>query len=137
MRRPMNSTAGLGPMTAVLLASLWMLLGCSTTRPPTKTTRATCSLQLQDGFSHQRITVFADGARVFSGSVTSDPVLGFAKAIAIPIQDSRLQLRIEMPASGAVYAWSLDLRRGHTLGIMREVDGRLTLRQRAGPFFYE
>jgi hypothetical protein len=133
----MNSSVTLGPINAVLLASAWILTGCSTIRSPTGAAPTMCSLQLQEGFHHERVAVFADNMRVFSGAVTTDPRIGFAKGISIPIEDSHLQLRIEIPASGAAYVWSLDLRRGHTLGVMRDFHGRLTLSQRAGPFFYE
>jgi hypothetical protein len=133
----MNSAVMLRPMTAVLPVLLWILVGCSDIRSPAKAAQATWSLQLQEGFRHERVIVFADNQRVFSGLVTTDSRIGFAKSILIPIHDPRLQLRIEIPTSGAVYVWSLDLRRGRVLGLERDFYGRPTLSQQTGPFFYE
>jgi len=125
------------PAQPLLLAALWILTGCSATRPPTRAAQATCSLQLQGGFLHERVTVFADDQRIFSGSVTSNPVIGLAKAVSIPTPDAQLRLRVEMPASRVVRVWSLDLRRGRVLGITRYPSGRLDLLQQAGPFYYD
>ena len=125
-------------LLASLFAPLCFLAGCNTVQPPSRAPQGTCSLDLQSEFRYERVIVFADHLRAFSGIVTTEPSIGLAKHLSIPTHSSRLELRIEAPASGSVFAGTVNLQRGRYLGLSREFRTRkFTLEQQATNFLYD
>ena len=120
------------------LTSLVFMSGCAVTDRTSTTASTSCSLDFQTYFSSDRVAVFADGVRVFSGSFTTEPVTGVAKHLTIPTHGPSLQLRIETPTKGVLLAKRLVLQQGRYLGITRDVTtGRFTLKQQMGMFLYD
>ena len=98
----------------------------------------TCSLDLQSHFNDERVIVFADQVRVFSGHVTTEPSTGLAKHLSIPSHGSYLHLRIEVPNTASQLEQTFDLRRGRYLGLSRNHSTKqLVIEQQAATFFYD
>jgi len=118
-----------------LIVVLGCLTGCSTDSSSSATDAWHVDFRYQ--FDHERVVVSANGARVFSGHVTTNDSTGLARDVAIRNQWDLLHLRIELPATGDVLERTLDARQGRFVGITKQLNGELSLDQQTTDFSHD
>jgi len=93
------------------------------------------SLHLQDGFNDELVSISLNDASIFSGQVTSDDSMGFAKALEVDIVEGETIIYVDV--EGVRYQSDvLDLREGIIVGILKARDD-LIFTLNKGPIWYD
>jgi len=88
------------------------------------------SIHLCASFDHDEVIVTADGHRVYSARITTDPVIGVAGFTTAPMRGSALALRIEVPKYQALLEQTIDPKHGRFLLVEMDRNHKLTVLQR-------
>jgi len=118
-----------------LIVLLGCLAGCATDSSSSAIEAWHVDFRYQ--FDHERVVVSVNGARVFSGHVTTNDSTGLARDVAIRNQWDLLHLRIELPSTGDVLERTLDARQGRFVGITKQLNGELSLDQQTTDFSHD
>lgn len=122
-----------------LLLMLTTLIGCDRPTPsvpqPPKAPTSAFSIHLQEGFTGSEVIVGVDGAEVYRGKPSTNPVRGLAKVIPATEQSNIPVLKIEIPDQKISWTTTVDLNKGATVGISVS-NGCITMRQ-ANAFGYD